>query len=213
VGEGAVGRLAIGFVPSAMNDCLPELLRRFRRHYPEVELGLREMTPDAVLRAVRDRRLDLGLLYRPIADPDLAQRLLATERLLLALPAGHPAATSNEVTLHDVRDEPFVLPERHDVPGIHAAVTATFADAGIAPPTAQRGVWLMQTVLGLVAAGIGLAVVPSSVAVSGRHGVVLRSIRDSRHRVELAAVWRADSDSAPLAGLLALEARTTHTCM
>jgi DNA-binding transcriptional LysR family regulator len=202
VGKGAVGRLAVGFVPSAINGPLPDLLRTFGHSHPDVELSLREMAPDPLLVAVRDRRLDLGLLYRPITESGLAQRLLSSERLLLALPDGHPAARAEEVTLHDVADEPFVLPEQHDVPGIHAAVTATFADAGIAPRTAQRGIWLMQTVLGLVAAGVGLAVVPSSVEVLQRRGVTLRPLRGARHRVELAAVWRPDHGSAPLAGLL-----------
>ena len=60
------------------------------------------------------------------------------------------------MTLTDLAPEPFVLPEQHDLPGLHAEVTALFADAGVAPRIAQHGVWLMQTVLGLVAAGIGL---------------------------------------------------------
>jgi DNA-binding transcriptional LysR family regulator len=108
-----------------------------------------------------------------------------------------------------VAGEPFILPERHDVPGLHAAVTALFADAGITPRVAQRGVWLMQTVLGLVAAGIGLAVVPSSVATLARSGVALRPLRGAGHRVDLAAIWRPGHDSAPLAGLLAAIDRAT----
>jgi len=88
------------------------------------------------------------------------------------------------------------------VPGIHAAITATFTDAGVAPRAAQRGVWLMQTVLGLVAAGVGLAVVPASVEAVRRSGVVLRPLRGSRHRLEMAAVWRDDQVAGPLAGLL-----------
>ncbi|MCO1654523.1 LysR substrate-binding domain-containing protein [Pseudonocardia humida] len=204
IGEGATGRLAIGFVPSAVNSVLPDLLRRFRERHPDVELALREMPPDPLLRAVDERRVDLGVLYLPVADAALARRRLADESLLLALPEGHPAARAQAVDLLDVRDEPFILPEQHDLPSIHAAVTATFADAGLAPRVAQRGVWLFQTVLGLVAAGLGLAVVPSSVGALGRHGVVLRPIRGAHRTVRLAAFWRPDHDSAPLAGLLAV---------
>jgi DNA-binding transcriptional LysR family regulator len=204
IGEGTVGRLAVGFVPSAINGVLPDLLRRFRAAHPAVELGLREMTPDALLRAVQERRLDVGVLYPPVGEPDLAQRHLASEELLLALPEGHPAGAAGAVALADVADEPFVLPARHDVPGLHAAITALFAEAGIAPRVAQRGVWLVQTVLGLVAAGIGLAVVPSSAATLRRQGVVLRSLDEGNHHVELAVIWRPDSISTPLEGLLDL---------
>jgi DNA-binding transcriptional LysR family regulator len=203
VGEGALGRLTVGFVPSAINGVLPDLLRGYRAGHPEVELTLREMPPELLLRAVHDRRVDLGVLYRPISDSGLAQRRLSTERLLLALPEAHPAARADEVALSDVRDEPFVLPEQHDVPGLHAAVTAAFADAGIAPRVVQRGVWLVQTVLGLVAAGVGLAVVPSSVEALHRRGVALRPVRDAHHEIELGAVWRRDHDPAPLTALLA----------
>jgi DNA-binding transcriptional LysR family regulator len=204
VGDGTVGSLTVGFVPSAMGGVLPELLREFRATHPAVELTLREMAPDALLRAVHERRLDVAVLYLPISEPDLAHRRLASEDLLLAVPEAHPAATASAVALADVAGEPFVLPERHDVPGLHAAITALFADAGVTPRIAQRGVWLVQTVLGLVAAGIGLAVVPSSAAALHRRGVALRRLTDATQRLELAAIWRPDAMSAPLNGLLDL---------
>jgi DNA-binding transcriptional LysR family regulator len=202
IGDGSLGRLAVGFVPSAMGGVLPDLLREFRATHPAVELTLREMAPDALLRAVHDRRLDLAVLYLPVSDPDLDQRHLASEELLLALPEAHPAAAARAISLVDVADEPFVLPERHDVPGLHAAVTTLFADAGVTPRIAQRGVWLIQTVLGLVAAGTGLAVVPSSAATLRRHGVVLRPLTDAAPRLEVAAIWRRDNASSTLNGLL-----------
>ncbi|GAA3237444.1 LysR family transcriptional regulator [Pseudonocardia petroleophila] len=202
VADGSLGRLSVGFVPSAINGALSDLLRGFRAGHPDVELTLRERDPDALLRSVRDRSLDLAVLYLPAPEPDLDHRWLGSEELLLALPAHHPAAARSRVALTDVADEPFVLPEQHDVPGLHAAVGAAFADAGVTPRVAQRGVWLMQTVLGLVAAGIGLAVVPSSVAALDRAGVVLRHLDGAARRVDLAAVWRPDNPSAPLARML-----------
>ncbi len=202
VGDGTVGRLTVGFVPSAINGVLPDLLREFGATHPAVELTLRELAPDALLRAVHERRLDVAVLYLPISEPDLAQRRLASEDLLLAVPEAHPAATAPTVALTDVAGEPFVLPERHDVPGLHAAITALFDGAGITPRIAQRGVWLIPTVLGLVAAGIGLAVVPSSAAALGRQGVTLRRLTNVTRQLDLAAIWRPDNASAPLKDLL-----------
>ncbi|WP_232668423.1 LysR substrate-binding domain-containing protein [Pseudonocardia sp. TRM90224] len=206
VGDGSVGQLSIGFVPSAINGPLPELLRRFRAGRPDVELVLREMAPDPLVAAVERGRLDLGILYLPVSASGLTQQVLGEEELVLALPADHPATASSEIDLADLADEPFIMPERHDVPGLHAAVARAFTEAGVAPRIALRGVWLVQTVLGLVAAGIGPAVVPSSVATANRDGVVLRPIR-GRHRVDLAAVWLPDRASAPLAAFVA-ELRT-----
>jgi len=202
VGEGTVGRLAVGFVPSAINGVLPDLLRDFREAHPAVELTLREMAPDALLRAVHDRRLDVAVVYLPVGDPDLAQRPLASEHLVLALPEGHPAAAASRIALADVADAPFVLPERYDVPGLHSAITNLFTEAGVTPRIAQRGVWLVQTVLALVAAGIGLAVVPSSAAAVARKGVVLRELAGARQDLGLAVTWRPDNVSPPVNGFL-----------
>jgi len=202
VGEATGGRLAVGFVPSAINGVLPDLLRAFRTTHPAVDLTLREMAPDALLRALHERRLDVAVLYLPISEPDLEQRHLASEDLLLALPENHPAAAASAVALADVAEEAFVLPARHDVPGLHAAITALFADAGFTPRVAQRGVWLIQTLLGLVAAGTGLAVVPSSAATLGRKGVTLRRLPEATQQLDLAAIWRPDNESTPLKGLL-----------
>ncbi|HLU54106.1 MAG TPA: LysR substrate-binding domain-containing protein [Pseudonocardia sp.] len=207
VGEGTIGRLTVGFIPSAMNGVLPDLVREFRATHPGVDLTLREMAPDALVHAVLERRLDVAVLYLPLDEPDLAHRRLACEELLLALPEAHPAAAASAVALADVAREPFVLQERYDVPGLHAAVTALFADAGITPRVAQRGVWLIQTVLGLVAAGIGLALVPSSAATLRRSGVVLRPLSGPARRVELAAFWRRDEASPPLDEFLAVQER------
>lgn len=202
VADGAVGRLTVGFVPSAANGALPAVLRAHRATRPDVELQLRELGPDALLRGVHDRSLNVALLYLPVPDPDMATIPVATEQLLLALPGGHPAAGGGPVALTDVAREPFVLPEQHDLPGLHAEITALFADAGVAPRIAQQGVWMMQTVLGLVAAGIGLAVVPSSAAALRREGVTLRPVRGTTRSVTLAAVHPRRAVTPLLAGFL-----------
>ena len=200
VAGGDVGRLAVGFVPSAANGMLPDVLRTYRARHAGVELVLRELAPDALLRGLNDHSLDVALLYLPVPDPDgiFDVQPVAVERLLLALPVDHPAAARSSVALRDVAGAPFILPEQHDVPGLHAEISALFADAGIAPQVVQRGVWLMQTVLGLVAAGIGLAVVPSSVTALGRSGVTVRPLLGSCRTVTLAAAWRRDQSEALL---------------
>ncbi|WP_298796190.1 LysR substrate-binding domain-containing protein [Pseudonocardia sp. 73-21] len=203
IAQGSVGQLSVGFVPSAINGVLADVIRDFRAGHPDVEMTLRERAPDALIRALHDRSLDVAVLYLPIDEPELAHQRLASEELLLALPDHHRAAASSSVALTDLADEAFVLPERHDVPGLHAAIDAAFADAGVTPHVAQRGVWLMQTVLGLVAAGIGLAIVPASVAALNRAGVVLRRLEGAEQRVDLAVVWRPENSSAPLASMLA----------
>ncbi|SHK16657.1 transcriptional regulator, LysR family [Pseudonocardia thermophila] len=193
VAEGSVGRLSVGLVPSAADWHLPDVLRAFRADHPDVELVLRELPPDPLLEAVTAGRFDLGIMYRPVSSDGLVELLLASDELVLALPTDHPAAENHgPVSLAAVAGEPFVMPEQHDVPGLHSAISGAFADAGIVPRIAQRGVWLIQTVLALVAAGIGLALVPAPVALHGRPGVAFRPLRGVQRRAELVAVWRPE---------------------
>lgn len=202
VGQGAVGRLTVGFVPSAVNGCLPAILHTHRGRHPDVDLILRELSPDDLLRGLTDRSLDIALLYLPVADPGLQATPIENEQLLLALPDDHPLAQHDPVDLTAVSEEPFILMEQHDVPGLYAEVSAAFADAGVAPRIAQQGVWLVQTVLGLVAAGIGLALVPSAVITLKRDGVTLRPIKGVRRPVTLAAVHRKEHGSPLIEGFM-----------
>lgn len=226
-GVGEAGRLTIGFIPSASTSTLPGHLRAFRRRHPGVELFLRELPPDELAAQLHAGALDLCFLYLPFDDPRLEQVVVARERLVAALPEDHrlagaerprsrrarrgaaggdaASAAGPPIRIADLRDEPFVLPARHHMPGLHARVLAACRDGGgFEPEPVQRDVWLMQTVLGLVAAGLGVALVPESVRGLNRTGVAFRPLRDAGAPVELGAVWRADDASPTLRNFVAL---------
>ncbi len=204
-GTGEVGRLTVGFVPSASLGPLPELLREFRGRHPGVELFLRELPPDDLVAGLHSGALDLAVLYLPVAEPALAELTIAREPLVAALPEGHRLASARSaLRLASLRAEPFVLPARHHMPGLHARVLESCRRAGFEPRAVQDDVWLLQTVLGLVAAGLGVALVPASVEKLGRAGVAFRPLRDPGPPVELGALWRADDTSAALRNLVAV---------
>lgn len=200
---GEVGRLAIGFVPSASNVALPPLLRRFRSIAPDVAVHLREMAPDDLVRALHEERIDVAFLYLPFDDPSLEHRVVSREAFVAALPEDHRLAGAEKVAMRQLRDEPFVLPARHGMPGLHARVLELCRRAGFTPLAVQEDVWLVQTIVGLVGAGLGVALVPASVQALARRGVVYRPLRDRVSApVELAAVWRAGDASAVLRAFL-----------
>lgn len=197
-GAGAVGRLRVGFVPSASNAALPPVLRRFREAHPDVELHLHELAPDALVRGTHEGRLDVSFLFGPFDDPALAQVLVAREPFVVALPAGHPLAALARVDVAALAGEAFILPARHGMPGLHAQVLALCRRAGFTPRAGQDEVWLVQTIVGLVAAGSGVALVPASAEALGRRGVVYRPLAGDVERAELVAVWRRESAGAVL---------------
>jgi DNA-binding transcriptional LysR family regulator len=198
-GTGAVGRLTVGFVPSAANMALPPLLRAFGQSSPEVDVNLREMAPDALVRALHEGRLDVCFIYLPFDDPSLDSLVVARDSFVIALPSDHPLASCDRVDVCDLAEEPFILPARHGMPGLHAQVLDICREAGFTPQAVQEDVWLVQTIVGLVAGGAGVALVPASAHALAHPDVVYRPLRGrTAHVVELAAVWRP-GEATPVA--------------
>lgn len=189
-GNGEVGRITLGFVPSASNEVLPELLKLFRSRFPGVELFLREMRPDQVVSSLHTGQTDVGFLDLPLEDPALDVAYVSREPLILALPEAHPLASQASVDLRDVAGEPFIMPARYQMPGLYGQVTEACRAAGFTPEAVQKDVWMMQTIAGLVAGNLGVSLVPASLRNFRRTGVVYRSVADLSPTVELGMVWR-----------------------
>ena len=124
MGRGEVGRLVLGFVPSALNEVLPSILRVFGERFPAVELFLREMRPDRVVQRLHEKQIDAGFLYLPLDDESLNIECVSREPLVLALPETHPLASNRQVELQALAGEPFILPARYQrMPGLYGQVT------------------------------------------------------------------------------------------
>jgi DNA-binding transcriptional LysR family regulator len=202
VGSGKVGRLSLGFVPSATNEVLPPVLYEFRRSFPDVELLLHEMMPDQVVQRLHGRQIDVGFFYLPFDDSSVNIRPVSREPLVVALPEMHPLAKEPEIDLRTLEREPFVLPMRYEMPGLYGQVTEICRQAGFTPRAVQKDVWLMQTIVGLVASGIGVALIPASLRNFRRKGVVYKTVRNLSPKVEMGMVWRRSDSSAVLSAFL-----------
>jgi DNA-binding transcriptional LysR family regulator len=198
VGHGEVGRLTLGFVPSASNEVLPPILRTFRNRFPDVELFLREMRPDQVVPRLHDKQIDAGFLFLPLDDALLNIECVSREPLVLALPESHRLAAKPRVELQALAEEPFILPARYSMPGLFGQVTRACRQAGFVPRAVQKDVWLMQTVVGLVAGDMGVALVPASLRNLRRRGVIYKPVDGLSPTVELGMVWRRDDPGAVL---------------
>ncbi|AHY46998.1 Transcriptional regulator [Rubrobacter radiotolerans] len=210
VGQGEVGRLSVGFVPSAANRLLPPLLRAFGERFPSVELLLREVDPDRLLGSLGDGRVDVGFLYLPLfEEASLGSRAVSREPFVAALPDTHPLADEPRLTLGALAGEPFVLTPRYRGAGLRDKIVAHCRRAGFEPRVVQEA-WLMQTTVSLVAGGIGVTLVPASLQNLQRTGVVYKSIEGLSPEVELGAVWRRDDPSAVLRAFLGVVGDVTR---
>src|SRR5258707_1449408 len=192
VGHGEVGQLMLGFVPSASNTLLPTILRVFRERFPEVHLLLKEQNPDQLIRELEEQRLDVGFLYLPCESNALATFPVSRETLIAVLPQNHPLAEHEEIALSTLAEEFFILPPRYAaVPGLLSHIMEVCLRAGFVPKVAQEA-WLMQTIIGLVAANMGVALVPASVQHLHRTGVIYKPLQDAPVFIEMGMLWRRD---------------------
>jgi DNA-binding transcriptional LysR family regulator len=159
---GTTGRLALGFTASAMfTERLPAVIRKFRRTAPRVGLSLREMTSLDQLSALHERSLDVGILRKPdVSPPDgVAVEDWYHAPLVAAIPKDHPLARRRGVRIADLRDQPLITYPREAGIGLYWPVLQLCAKAGFRPHIV-REVREPSTMMGLVSAGVGIAIVP-----------------------------------------------------
>ncbi len=212
--QGEVGTLSIGFISAAAYGIFPDIVRSFRRTHPGVELVLREATSDAQPRALRAGDLDLGFVLPGPVDPALAYIPLTWEPLVAALPANRRWPT--RLPLSTLANEPFVLFPREAGAWLYDAIVSFCRRAGFVPRIEQEAIQ-MQTIVSLVAAGIGVALVPASLERMRRTGVVYRALTEKSPAVEIGLAHRARDDSPLIRALVAVargiarEAAVTRT--
>jgi len=178
------------------------VLREFRVCFPEVDLQLRELNPDQQVQELHNKRIDVGFLYLPLEDRALGIESVFRECLVVALPEQHPLADEPQVSLPALSDEPFILPPQHQVPGCYSQIMKACHGAGFSPRAVQKDVWLMQTSVDLVAAGIGIALVAGSLRNLGRAGVVYKTLRDPSPVLEIGVVWPLGEEGPVLRSFL-----------
>jgi DNA-binding transcriptional LysR family regulator len=193
--RGEAGMLRIGFGIASLLGLLPDVLLRFRRAYPNVQLQLRDMsTPDQVT-ALADGAIDIGFVRLPIADRRLALRPVLDERLVAAL--GPRSPWTPELGLRSLAYEPFLTVARSTSASFHDHVLRVCAAAGFVPRIVQEASELI-TVLSLVRAGLGVAIVPGSAAVLRLPGVRFKEIAMPAAAWNIALAWRKEESAAPL---------------
>ncbi|MEP0879766.1 LysR family transcriptional regulator [Funiculus sociatus GB2-M2] len=209
IGRGEVGRLAIGFVGSATYTVLPDILSAFRAQFPAVELRLHELTTTQQIQALHDKQVDVGIVRSAIVEPGLSVECILQESLVLALPATHPFSAQTKVSLSTLADESFILFPAKMGPIFYEQIINMCQQAGFRPKVAQEAVQ-MQTIIGLVAAGLGIAFVPASLQNFHRSGVIYRSLQEQTPKTGLYLTWRQHDSSPVISAFLSLARKTTR---
>jgi DNA-binding transcriptional LysR family regulator len=198
--EGQTGLLRVSFAGSALLSLVPRVVQRLGVLHPEIDIELRERSTSDQVRALAAGITDLGLAPLPVSDPGLDVEILAREPTVAAVPAAHPLARSRRLTLRRLAEHPFVLFPREQAPGYHDLLMTAITSAGTPPRVIQQAAET-QTIMGLVAAGTGVSLVPASVQQLALDGVVYRRVVDAPD-TELAALSRRGERTALIEAFL-----------
>lgn len=191
IGQGAEGRLRIGFVGSSTFGMLPNIIKSFRANYPEVNLSLIPMNNAQLHRALVSREIDVAFARPALKDSEFVTRKLGEEALVLALPDTVDTGNRTVVDLKDLAAENFVLYPEYPRPSFADFVLNSCAEQGF--EIASRVFTMdLQTALSLVAIGEGVCIVPASVASGTRNGLRFCKIEQPLAQTELSVNYRLD---------------------
>ena len=168
--RGEIGRLVIGFISSATYSVFPDILRSFRMRYPKIEVMLDESTTERQLQALHDNKIDIGFLRAPIEDKSLNLITVVREPIVAAVTDFHPLAKAHAIELRLLAGEPFISLPRKLLPGYYDYIAQACRKAGFELRVSQEA-RQVHTIISLVAAGMGVALVPASLRKAQRKGV------------------------------------------
>ena len=202
--RGEVGELSIGFFAAPTMLFLPDLIRRYRAMYPNVTIRMHELAPDGPLKAFGREEIDVGFTRPPPpGHPDWAVQVLFQENFLAVTPETHPLASRKRIKLSELAQEPFVLLDRSVAVGLYDHVISACQMAGFSPSVIHSPE-LMATVLTMVAAELGVSVIPEGVKTLRARQVAYVPISPALDPIPFVMCWRVKSDSPPRDAFLQL---------
>ena len=199
--RGELGRLVLGFEGSSACDIIPFSLKVYQERFPDVELVVQEMATGEQLLALHEERIGIGFIVPPFNDEALAVETVWREPLILALPETHSLSAQWDVPVQELRSETFITGPRNSRCGLYEQTIAICQQAGFSPRIIQEAKE-MQIMLGFIAAGLGIALLPASFKHFQRPGVIYRRLQPSTPEIELAIAWRRDDPSPVLQAFL-----------
>lgn len=197
VSKGEAGLIRLGFTAASSYSFLPRLLAYIKSELKDIEVELSEMVTIQQMEALRESRLDLGLVRPPVDEPGMATTRIASERLLLAVPRSHRFASGPPRSLEDLAGEPFITFSPVHGRYFYELIAGMLCRASVSVRYVQH-VSQVHSILALVSGGIGISMVPETAAKLHFEGVELREMLDPPTFAELRLAWNTENDNPAL---------------
>lgn len=216
--NGEYGNLSLTFISYAGYNILPTLVKDFRQHYPNAGLTLTEATSDVQMELLKQGKTDIGIVIPHQTDhlpAGLMYQKILSEPLIAAVPElwleeGKLPSVQSGLCPQQLISLPLVMFPQSAAPPFYSLVMRYYAAHGAVPVIAQQAIQ-MQTIISLVAAGIGIALVPASLRQLARQGVVYLDLPASPPQLEIGFIWRQENSSPVLHNLITLAANIIVT--
>jgi DNA-binding transcriptional LysR family regulator len=195
IGRGEEGFLRVGFIGSAMLTALPDMLGRYRRLYPKVNLQLHEAHTSDIVQNLLKGELDAGFLRDGGQISGLEVEPLFSEPFIAVLPKKHPLARHKAISTKELRDEPFVFFTPSAGTLAYEKTVSLCEEQGFRPRVVQEAPqWL--TIMRLVGAGLGVTIAPACVKQVATPNVACLSLRRAMVQSDIELAYRATEDRA-----------------
>jgi DNA-binding transcriptional LysR family regulator len=195
--HGEAGQVLLGFTAVSGYNLIPRLLEQAAQVLPDVGFELHEMVSGAQTEALASSMIDIGFVRRVVPRPGLDYQLVCREPLLVAMSVNHPLTRHTEIAIADLDQQPFVMYSPDEGRYFYDCIVGLFAVAGVSPRYLH---YLGQThsILGLVRAGLGLAIVPQAASELYLGHLEFRPLKDAVASAEVYMVSRSDNDNPAL---------------
>jgi DNA-binding transcriptional LysR family regulator len=201
--RGESRKVVVGISPETDWLFLGKFLRLFAEHVPSVEVAFQSLTPEAQVAALRKGQIDVGFVGLPLEAEGMVTETTGRARLMIALPQEHPMSRKSPLKLEELSKEAYMLWPRHLSPGSYDHLLGVFRRAGFGPPIAMEGeIPSTRTVLGMIAAGLTIALVDPVLQQMAAPGVVFRPLAGRGVFTETGVIYRRDDPSPILASFL-----------
>jgi len=200
-GQGIRGQLRVGYIGSAMQQMIPELILAVNKNYPDIHFTLREMENPEQLTALLSREIDLGFVRMERVAPPLKAQSVHEDTFSLVLPMDHPLSSENFTGLVQLKDEPFILFERSYGESYYELVMQLFDAAGFTPTVSHISV-NASSIYRLAANGLGISIVPTVLCEGYDMDVKFIELTEVPQRTTLRAVWHGEEKGGVLESVL-----------
>lgn len=202
VAHGEAGELVVGFMMHTVYNIVPALTKGFMTRYPDIKLRLQEVVPSELIAQVQKGDVDAAIMLNPGSSKKLSLMRIREEVFCLAIPAEHPLASKALIDADDLENQPLIATPQRVAPILRDAVDSYCARAGFSANVILE-TQLQQTIISLVAEGLGIAMVPEAMKNANVNGVVYRPLHNAPV-VEYVILWRKDNINPALQSFLSV---------